>query len=909
MNNRTPRLTLFPWLALLFILLAASPQTGFSKEGFQWKIDDLLTIPRIASFHLSPSGRWLAWTVIKWNTKVHKRYQVLYLTPLQGKGKDRQMTFTEDTFSAIQWVPGEQQISFKTSRKFKDTKPGNLWVMNINGGESRPITRFKKGIQQYRWLDKDTIIFTSREADTLLEKTIKEKKDTSEVVEDEAHRTITRLFTYNLKKKKRTRLTENKKPLTRFFLSHDKKWLVYTLSMSMLYGQDQRIRPKYYLFNLQQRKPEEIVSDPKLKPYSLTWARDNSGFHVSTSYSTHPRYTMASVTKVYWFSLKNKTLSPIDLHWEKYGGRITATRDGFLMVMPNGVYYKHARFYHKGNTWKRSWIRGETQRNISPMLELAKNGRTMIYAHSTASSPVRYYLGELKGNQYIEKREIMDIKSPLFKKPLTKTEIITWKGALDDTIEGILYYPYKHVPGKRYPLIVMIHGGPNGADMDRFSESWAYPAHLMSERGAFCLKVNYHGSSNYGIAFGESIARHYYEYEVPDIEKGIDKLINEGKVDKEKLGIIGWSNGAILGIALTIHTRRYKVASLGAGDVNWTSDYGNCAFGVAFDNYYFGGPPWNNVEHYIKKSPLFQMEKVTTPTLIFHGSRDRAVPYGQGWEYYRALQVIDKAPVRFISFPGEGHGPRKLAHQRRKLAEEIQWFEKYLFKSYKKKNEALKKGSPLDKLAGYLKIARSSGLYGRTVAGKLIPETVMYKKKQVGRFEVTRAQWAAYNSTYKFPTGTGNYPVTGITFDQARDYIKWLNRISRETYRLPLEKEIQTLYPKRMGNTFDYWAGYTLSPGDFNKLKAALVKYKEKPVLLKEVGRFQPGGENLVFDLGGNAAEWVTLTNGQGKACGGSADLPVDPSSKELRANAQYIGFRVIKEGTKTPGKPKVNKN
>jgi dipeptidyl aminopeptidase/acylaminoacyl peptidase len=366
----------------------------------------------------------------------------------------------------------------------------------------------------------------------------------------------------------------------------------------------------------------------------------------------------------------------------------------------------------------------------------------------------------------------MDIDSPLFKKPISKREIITWKGARDDTVEGILYYPYRYEEGKKYPLIVMIHGGPYGADMDFFANSWARPVHIWTERGAFILNVNYHGSSNYGLEFGESIAGHYYEYEVPDIENGVDYLIGQGKIDENKLGIIGWSNGAILGTALTIHTDRYKVASLGAGDVNWTSDYGNCSFGVSFDNYYFGGPPWEIPQEYIRLSPLFQMQKVTTPILIFHGDKDVNVPYEQGWEFYRALQQIGKAPVRFISFPGEAHSPRKLVHMRRKVSEEIRWIETYLFKTYKEKNESLKKGSPLSQLETSLKIAAVDGLYGIDKNGVLIPETVTFKKKTIGRFEVTRAQWAAFDKNYTVEKGTGNYPVTGITHKQAQEYIR-----------------------------------------------------------------------------------------------------------------------------------------
>jgi len=369
-------------------------------------------------------------------------------------------------------------------------------------------------------------------------------------------------------------------------------------------------------------------------------------------------------------------------------------------------------------------------------------------------------------------------------------------------------------------------------------------------------------------------------------------LISQGKVDKDKLGIMGWSNGAILGTALTLHTHRYKAASLGAGDVNWTSDYGNCSFGVAFDNYYFGGPPWEKVEEYIRLSPLFHLKKVTTPTLIFHGTKDRSVPYEQGWEYYRALQQIGKAPVRFISFPGEGHGPRKLAHQRRKLVEDLKWFETYLFKTHKAKNPSMKKGSPLEHL---LKIARVNGRYGVEKKGVLVPEPVKYKKINVARFEVTRAQWAEFDKNYQFDRDTGNYPVTGITFEQAGKYVDWLNQTTGETYRLPNKDDVKTLYARRSGNTFDYWAGYTLNPGDYKNLQEELKKYQDKPVLLKPVGSFKGTGDNPVFDLGGNAAEWVEIEAGKGKARGGSAERPND-SKSEIQPQPQYIGFRVVKE-------------
>ena len=906
------------WTIFLVLLLTGWVSSLYSKDNnesqWKWKVEDLLTADKVDEYHLSPEGKKLVWTITRWNLKKQETFNTLYLTHLEEKKKEKtrkiRLTRGEYTVNSIQWVPGEDhnRISFLTSRKFQETKPGNLWIMNLNGGEPYPATDFEKNhIKQYRWMDKENLVFIAREAKSLFEKEKEENKDTSEVIEDEDHREMTRLFTYNLKTKKTKRLTENIKPLDAFTLSHNKKWVIYNVSMSMLFEQNQEIRPKYYLMNLTSGKTKEIFGDPLLRPAgTFKWAPDDKEFYAYINYSTHPKYTFAAVIKIYRYSLETGRYKEVDLDWDRYGQDLTPAPGGFIMTLPDGVYYKYARYYRMKETWKRKWITSDNdmQKNISGF-QLAEDGKTMIYKYSTASLPPRYYLAELKGNRFIKKREVMDIQSPLFKRPLTRREIIRWKGAKDDIVEGILYYPYLYEKGKKYPLILMIHGGPYGADMDFFIDRWSRPVHLLAERGTFILRVNYHGSCNYGLEFGESIAGHYYEYEIPDIENGVEYLIKQGKVDKDKLGIMGWSNGGILGIGLILRSTRYKAASLGAAEVNWTSDYGNCAFGVAFDNYYFGGPPWEKSEYYIKKSPFFQLTEVTTPVLIFHGSKDRAVPYEQGWEFYRALQTIGKAPVRFISFPNEKHSPKKLVHQRRKLTEEIRWFEKYLFNTFKEKNESLKKGSPLEQLAKFQDISKVKGYYGVDKEGVLIPEVVEYKKKKIGRFEVTRAQWAAFDKNYSFETGTGNYPVTNITFKRARQYIRWLNQKAGKTYRLPKEDEIKTLYAKPSGNTFDYWAGYTLNPEDYKNLLTELATYEGKPVLLKPVGSFKEGkggsdrGDSdsgaMVFDLGGNAAEWVEIREGEGRACGGSAERPNDTGS-EIKPQPQYIGFRVLKD-------------
>src|SRR5258707_11804121 len=133
-------------------------------------------------------------------------------------------------------------------------------------------------------------------------------------------------------------------------------------------------------------------------------------------------------------------------------------------------------------------------------------------------------------------------------------------------------------------------------------------------------------------------------------------------------------------------------------------------------------------ELYIRKSPFFKLGKVKAPVLIFHGTADNQVPPAQSWSFFRALQYYDKVPVKFVVFPGEPHGPRKLTHQMRKVEEEVAWFDKYFFKAALPANEAVKEGSPLAGALRTKSLARSGSSYGTAapVEGKGVgvPEVV-----------------------------------------------------------------------------------------------------------------------------------------------------------------------------------------
>jgi dipeptidyl aminopeptidase/acylaminoacyl peptidase len=879
----------------------------------RWTPEDIVYQEDASQFQISPDGKFALWVKGTGDKEKDLRVSNLYLSNLSD-GKEVQLTRGTDQVSQPHWSPSGDTIAYLSTHALPkpkpDSSPTQLWLLNAAGGEPWAVTEFERGIEQFAWLDNDTILFRAQEDPTLYERQTKERKDDSDVVDDTAHAAPVRLYKFSVKEKKVTRLTDNDDWIERFEVSRDKKKAVAVAKRELSYEWDQKLPPVTYVVNLATGERTQVFVNERIFPADIVWARDNSGFYVAAPYSSDARFLVATVSRVYFYDLGAGKSAEVNLDWDRGLARsLQATNDGFIALLADGVYTKPARFTRHAGTWSRKSISGEDDRHYFSF-DLGEDGKTLVYEHSTASVPTQYFRARLDGTKIASPLQITNLNPDFKNKTIAKTEVLQWKGANDDDIEGILYYPDDYKAGQAYPLIVATHGGPASADHDQWAERWAYAPNLKTQKGAFVLKTNYHGSTGYGLKFVEAICcGKYYDLEIPDIERGVDNLIAKGLVDPDQIGAAGWSNGSILSIQLTVtNPDRYKAAVVGAGDVEWLSDWANVDFGESFDHYYFGKTPLEDPQLYMEKSPLFKMDKVKTPTLIFFGTIDRQVPTEQGWTHYRALYTIGKAPVKFILFPGEAHGPRKLTHQLRKINEEDAWFDTYLFKTKPAENEALKKGSPLEVALKRATVRKSGAAYGlafhppataeNPAPDMLIPETVPRGAIEVGRFEITRAQYAAFDKDYKFDAGTENYPASGITLEQAQAYCKWLSELTTETYRLPNEAEVTELYTTRSGeNTLDYWAGYALNPEDARKLEAKIKELPGDAPLLREVGSFAAEGdegEELVFDFSGNVAEWAIAADGSGKPLGGSADRPADNKSMYRAADPSYTGFRVV---------------
>ena len=864
-----------------------------------WTSDDVVMAEQASGFQISPDNRWVVWVKSTPDKDGDRVISNLILTSL-ADGNEVQLT--REGGSSPKWSPDGKLIAFSSGRASprlpKDAAGEQLWLINPSGGEPWRASSFARSVSDFAWVDPDTMVYSAKEDPGLYESTV-QRSDKSIVIEDEAHEPPVRLFRFSVKSGKIVRLTNNPDRISDFALSPDGRRAVTVHEGSLRYQYDNRDKPQVFLYDLSEGTRSRILKESTFNLRDVKWSPDGAGFYFTNSFKQDTTYLWGVLVEMHYFDLRTSRTTKVDLDWERgLTGSFSTTRDGFVGLLANGARNRPVRFARQGERWVRSFLKGEHSENIFGF-QLGSDEKTFVYNHSTASKPTQWYGARLDGERIDSARQLTRINTRFEDRKIARTEVIRWRGALDEEVEGILYYPHDYVPGKRYPLVVMIHGGPTLVDNDAWKETWHYPHNLYNQRGAFVLAPNYHGSSNYGLKWVESIAGgKYYDLEVPDIEEGVDHLIGQGLVDPEKLGLLGWSNGSLLTIALTTRTTRYKAAGAGAGTVEWAGDWANAYFGASFNNYYFGKSPLEDPKRYVEKSPFYKLDRVRTPTIIFFGEDDRTVSPSQGWMHYRALQQAGNTDVRFVMFPDTGHTLRKLSFQKRKLDEELGWFDKYLFGTHKPSNESLKPDSPLAEAIKSKNIKRQGSMYGASVGKVITPEIVEYRGMDVGRFEVTRAQFAEFDRGYKFEPATANHPATGITFKQASEYAEWLSKVTGESFRLPNREEADRLYS--MGgsseNTLDYWAGYTVNPDDAARLIESIRELPGAAPLLKPVGSFKgAGSEEPVFDLGGNAAEWAVYDR-NGAVVGGSADMPSDARIAVRNPKPEYVGFRLIRE-------------
>jgi dipeptidyl aminopeptidase/acylaminoacyl peptidase len=258
---------------------------------------------------------------------------------------------------------------------------------------------------------------------------------------------------------------------------------------------------------------------------------------------------------------------------------------------------------------------------------------------------------------------------------VARSQTLTWKGADNWDIEGILTYPLNYQAGQKYPLILQIHGGPFG----RYAAAFNAGAQIWAARGYAVLQGNPRGSSGRTFAFGAANQNDWGGKDFVDIMKGVDHVVSMGVADTSKMAVMGGSYGGFMTFWTVTQTPRFKAAIGHAGISDWYSFFGQTDIPNLLE-FGFGGLPSASKATYEKWSPIEHAARVTTPLLITHGENDTRVPIPQADEYYRLLKKLGK-PVEFLRYPREGHGIAEPMHRLHLDEEQAKWFDKYVLKA------------------------------------------------------------------------------------------------------------------------------------------------------------------------------------------------------------------------------------
>jgi dipeptidyl aminopeptidase/acylaminoacyl peptidase len=259
-------------------------------------------------------------------------------------------------------------------------------------------------------------------------------------------------------------------------------------------------------------------------------------------------------------------------------------------------------------------------------------------------------------------------------------EMISWKSTDGTLVDGVLHKPADFQPGRKYPLLVIVHGGPTGISRPfRVSGGGPYPVEQWLGKGALVLEPNYRGSAGYGEKFRSLNVRNLGVGDAWDVLSGVDHLVGQGLVDKDRMGVMGWSQGGYISAFLATHERQvFKAISVGAGISNWMTYYVNTDI-HPFTRQYLKATPWDDPAIYAKTSPMTYIKQAKTPTLIQHGEFDTRVPTPNAYELYQGLQDVG-VPVKLIIYKGFGHGLNKPKAARASMEHNWDWFDRYIWK-------------------------------------------------------------------------------------------------------------------------------------------------------------------------------------------------------------------------------------
>lgn len=645
--------------------------------------EDYFTLAAVSRCSVSPDGKHIAYTETRWDPPEEKRNTDLWVVETKT-GARRRLTFDRAGDGSPTWSPDSSLIYFTSSRKRTDEEhaPYNgkkqVWRISPDGGEPSAVTRIKDGIGLFE---------LSRDGGTLYYTTEKEhvdddwKKLRKEYKKLEYGHGVTKfgqVWKLNLTDWRAKKIIDENRVIRDLAVSPDER------RVAMLSTPDEELitNEGWSRVDVYDAETDEVSVVTKEgwrkghpSPYgwldSVAWSGDGMALATTVSFDGFPpqlyvaEWTSSDVSL---WELKRPPIVTIS------GGTVK-WRDGSRDLCFLGDERARSRVY--AITDVRDGKQGSTK-TLTPgdvvvgSYSFPRSGSSLGVVMSTMEHSQDVFMVSRSGDY----KRLTKVNPQMDTWKLPRISIVKWKGAGGDDVEGILELPPDYKPGTPLPMVVEIHGGPTSAT-NLGLRFWIYGRTLMAAKGYALLSPNYRGSTGYGDKFLVDLVGRENDIEVKDILAGVDAMVERGIADPERLAVMGWSNGGYLTNCLITQTDRFKAASSGAGVLDQVIQWGTEDTPGHVINY-MQSMPWSDSESYRKGSPIYNLHKVKTPTLIHVGENDARVPPAHSRALYRALKHYLDVPVELIVYPDEGHGLTKYEHRKAKMEWDLAWFGRHL---------------------------------------------------------------------------------------------------------------------------------------------------------------------------------------------------------------------------------------
>lgn len=648
-------------LIVISILAGLSISTRAQKR---MTIEESLAVKQAGAPEISPDARRVAYTISEWDQKENRRVSHIWISPLDGR-RAIKLTNGEKGESAPQWSANGDRIAFLADRGGSN----QIWIIPSDGGEAEKLTSEDNSVQSFTWSHyTNTIAFITRDVPKDKAEREKRKKDKFDTILVDSDYSYAHLWTINVETKEKKRLTEGAYSVSSPQFSPDDRLIAYVVSRtgtqeSTYTDISEDRNTDIYIVPAQGGTPKQLTNSPGVET-NPQWSP--YGNLIAYTGSSDPKSWAAKndlmIMQPDGGSPKNLTRNFI----ESTGQIVQWSRDGNSIYFNSGVgVYTHIY-----------------QATVSDgkIAQITKGNRNCV-AFDITGSMIAISMGDNLSSDDIwiapldradNPRKITQINPQLKDFSLAETSVIKWKGPDNLDIEGILVKPLGYEPGKRYPLILQIHGGPYG----RFSDTFNSRAQFFAANGYALLMPNPRGSTGYGHEFTVANVGDWGGKDFKDIMAGVDAVIANGVADPDRLLVMGGSYGGFMTFWTVTQTDRFKAAIGHAAISDWYSFFGQSDIPGLME-YGFTGMPWNATEVFRKWSPITFVEKVKTPLMITHGERDQRVPIAQGEQYYRSLKKRG-VEVIFLRYPREGHGIQEPNHVIDLSNRQLEWFDSHL---------------------------------------------------------------------------------------------------------------------------------------------------------------------------------------------------------------------------------------